>query len=211
MSHLASADDVSNPSNEQQISLFNEISVGLPEQKSLSNSAGVCAWPTAHFQWIRPGLMLYGVSPMQHSFTQQALPQQTDNTNLAIQPVMTLKARLIAIRSLAKGEYVGYGGNWQSQQDSVIGVLAIGYGDGYPRHAENGTPVLLNGRRVTLVGRVSMDMITVDLGKDSSDKIGDIATLWGKDLPVEEVAQHATTIPYELLCNITRRVQMITV
>ena len=200
MSHLACADDKSNPSNQQQIVLFNEISAGLSEQKSLANSAGICAWPDAHFQWLRPGLMLYGVSPM-----------QTLDVQLAIKPVMTLKASLIALRKIIPGESVGYGGNWQSKEDTFIGVIAIGYGDGYPRHAENGTPVLLNGRRVPLIGRVSMDMISVDLGIDSVDKIGDVATLWGKGLPVEEVAKYATTIPYELLCNITRRVRMTTV
>lgn len=200
MSHLACADDITSKFNQQQIALFNEISVGLFEQKSMANSAGVCAWPAAHFDWLRPGLLLYGVSPM-----------QTIDDDLAIKPVMTLKASLIAVRAIKQGEPVGYGGNWQSKLDTIIGVIAIGYGDGYPRHAENGTPVLLNGRKVPLVGRVSMDMITVDLGSKSLDKIGDVATLWGKGLSVEEVAQHATTIPYELLCNITRRVQMTTV
>jgi len=200
MSHLACADEISSPSNQQQIALFNKISAGLSEHKSLVNSAGICAFPAAHFQWLRPGLMLYGVSPMQNI-----------DKKLAIKPVMTLKASLIAVRKITQGESVGYGGNWQSKEDTTIGVIAIGYGDGYPRHAENGTPVLLNGRRVPLIGRVSMDMISVDLGIDSIDEIGDVATLWGKGLPVEEVATYATTIPYELLCNITRRVQMTTV
>ena len=121
---------------------------------------------------------------------------------------MTLQSSLISVREIAAGESVGYSGTWTSEKNTRIGVVAIGYGDGYPRHAANGTPVLINGRRVPLIGRVSMDMISVDLGENSLDQVGDIATLWGKGLPVEEVAVFATTIPYELLCNITRRVHV---
>jgi alanine racemase len=201
MSHLASADDQKNSSNEHQINLFRKLSAELPDQKSLANSAGICAWQDTHLNWLRPGLLLYGVSPM-NSVHQLSLP---------IQPVMTLKAQVISVRHIKKGQAVGYGGHWQSQQDTMIGVIAIGYGDGYPRHAENGTPVLINGSRVPLVGRVSMDMITVDLGPDATVKIGDQATLWGKDLPIEEVAKYATTIPYELLCNVSQRVHMTTI
>jgi len=199
MSHLGCADDTSNSITNTQIALFDTITGDLNEARSMANSAGICGWPQSHYQWVRPGLLLYGVSPMQDEFKL---------ANDAVKPVMTLQSSLIAIRKLAKGEYVGYGGAWQSQQETIIGVVAIGYGDGYPRHAQNGTPVLLNGRQVPLVGRVSMDMITVDLGLDSQDTIGDVATLWGNGLPVEEVAKWSTTIPYELLCNITRRVQM---
>ncbi len=199
MSHLASADDRADPANDQQIALFNQLCAATAEQKSLANSAGICAWPDSHLNWLRPGLLLYGVSPM-NSAQPLALP---------IRPVMTLKAHLISVRYLAKDQTVGYGGHWRSDRDTVIGVIAIGYGDGYPRHAQNGTPVLINGRRVPLVGRVSMDMITVDLGIDAVDAIGDLATLWGEGLPVEEVAEHATTIAYELLCNISRRVHVI--
>jgi len=201
MSHLASADDQENPSNEQQISLFTQLAAELPVQKSLANSAGICAWQDTHLNWLRPGLLLYGVSPM-HLDHQLSLP---------IQPVMTLKAHVISVRHIKKGQSVGYGGHWQSQQDTMIGVIAIGYGDGYPRHAPNGTPVLINGNRVSLVGRVSMDMITVDLGADANVKIGDQATLWGRGLPIEEVAKYATTIAYELLCNVSQRVHMTTI
>lgn len=202
MSHLACADDVNSSTTTEQVALFEEITEQVTEgtsaEKSMANSAGICAWPNSHYQWLRPGLMLYGVSPM----------QQFDKT-LNIQPVLTLQSSLIAVRNLAKGEKVGYGGTWISTQATTIGVVAIGYGDGYPRHATNGTPVLINGRKVPLVGRVSMDMITVDLGANATDKVGDIVTLWGKGLPVEEIADYATTIPYELLCNITSRVKMI--
>lgn len=203
MSHLGCADDVDNEITSNQLALFNQVTSSLKEEKSLANSAAIYAWPTCHFDWIRPGLLIYGVSPM---------PISTDNNNndflTRISPVMTLKSSLIAVRNISAGESVGYGSAWLCQKNTTIGVVAIGYGDGYPRHAINGTPVLINGRRVPIVGRVSMDMITVDLGCSTTDSVGDLAILWGKDLPVEEIAQWATTIPYELLCNITRRVQI---
>jgi len=200
MSHLACADDLSSQVTTEQIALFDQLTADLPDDKSMANSAGLCAWPQSYYQWVRPGLTLYGISPMQDV-----------SPSLSVEPVMTLQSSLIAIRSLNKGETVGYGGAWCSEKDTKIGVIAIGYGDGYPRHAKNGTPVLINGRRVSLIGRVSMDMITVNLGIDSTDEIGDVATLWGKSLPIEEIAECASTISYELLCNITRRVQMIIV
>ena len=195
MSHLGCADEKDNSATPKQIALFNELTAELALEKSLANSAGVLAWPESHYQWIRPGLLLYGVSPL-----------PTDVAVDGILPVMTLQSSVIATREIAAGEAVGYSGAWVSKKKTTIGVVAIGYGDGYPRHAPNGTPVLVNGRRVPLIGRVSMDMITVDLGDNAEDQVGDIATLWGKGLPVEEVAEFATTIPYELLCNITRRV-----
>ena len=200
MSHLGCADEKDSQLTHQQIELFQKLTGKHTEEKTLANSAAILSWPQTHFQWLRPGLMLYGVSPM-------SAPEQLAK-NIGIEPVMTLQSSLIAVRQLQAGQPVGYGAAWESKQDTMIGVVAIGYGDGYPRHAQNGTPVLINGRRVPLVGRVSMDMITVDLGPNASDKVGDIATLWGQGLPVEEIAKWATTIPYELLCNITRRVQI---
>jgi len=201
MSHLGCADDTHNNITHVQTELFNQITVDGPIERSLANSAGICSWPITHYDWVRPGLMLYGVSPML---------ENTDETRASpnISPVMTLKSSLIAIRKLNANEPVGYGGSWSSAKPTIIGVIAIGYGDGYPRHAKNGTPVWVNGRIVPLVGRVSMDMITVDLGASSTDEVGDEVVLWGKDLPVEKVAEHATTIPYELLCNISRRVHI---
>lgn len=199
MSHFSCADDVNNSSTSEQFTLFNELTKGLPNPRSIANSAGVCGWESTHCDWIRPGLMLYGVSPL----------LDKTSANLGLKPVMTLQSSVIAIQRVKSGDTVGYGNAWQAKEDTNIGVIAIGYGDGYPRHANNGTPIWLNGRRVPLAGRVSMDMITVDLGNNAKDKIGDIATLWGDELPVEEIAQHSTTIPYELLCNITRRVKYI--
>jgi alanine racemase len=203
MSHLGCADEKTSETTVKQIALFQQVTKNCQEARSLANSAGICAWPESHYQWVRPGLLLYGVSPL-------PFKGLASNEKLVgnVQPVMTLKSSLIAVRELAAGEPVGYGGAWQSKEKTVIGVVAIGYGDGYPRHAKNGTPVLVNGRRVPLVGRVSMDMITVDLGLNAQEQVGDIVTLWGEQLPVAEIAQCATTIPYELLCNITRRVQI---
>jgi len=201
MSHLGCADEKASESTAAQISLFESITQGYEEERTLANSAGVCAWPTSHYEWIRPGLLLYGISPLPFDKT-------VKETSCDVQPIMTLKSSLIAVRELAAGESVGYGNAWQSKEKTIIGVVAIGYGDGYPRHAKNGTPVLVNGRRVPLIGRVSMDMITVDLGIDAQEQVGDVVTLWGEQLSVAEIAQCATTIPYELLCNITRRVQI---
>ncbi len=200
MSHLSCADDLASERTPEQTALFDHLTSEKTCKRSMANSAGICAWPQTHYDWIRPGLMLYGVSPM--------LDDSGDENNVFIEPVMTLQSSLIAKRVLAAGDAVGYGAAWVAEKETQIGVIAIGYGDGYPRHAVNGTPVLLNGRIVPLVGRVSMDMITVDLGLSSNDVIGDVATLWGKGLPVEQVASYASTISYELLCNITRRVQI---
>ena len=199
MSHLACADDVSNDMTHQQLAVFSTVTDGLIQAKCIANSAGICAWPESHFDWIRPGLMLYGVSPMANESAEA----------LNIKPVMTLQSSLIAKRNITAGESVGYSSSWTSEADTTIGVVAIGYGDGYPRHAVNGTPVLVNGRIVPLVGRVSMDMITVDLGKSATDNIGDVVTLWGEGLPVEKVAEYASTISYELLCNIKSRVKIL--
>jgi alanine racemase len=204
MSHLACADDIKNEKTTHQIALFEQLTSKLNEEKSLAHSAALYAWPNSRLNWIRPGLMLYGVSPMLIS-----ADKRDESEPLAtMTPVMTLQSSLIALRVINAGESVGYGSAWTCKSDTTIGVVAIGYGDGYPRHAANGTPVLINGRRVPIVGRVSMDMITVDLGYSAQNKVGDLAILWGKDLPVEEIAEWATTIPYDLLCNIARRVQI---
>jgi len=204
MTHLACADDQKDDTTKRQLALFEQLTNQLNDPKSCANSAGICAWPQSHYDWLRPGLMLYGISPLINACDNQKNNAQA----LTLSPVMTLQASLIALRQVKAGESVGYGANWTSKHNTTIGIIAIGYGDGYPRHAENGTPVLINGRIVPLVGRVSMDMITVNLGKQSTDNIGDIATLWGKGLPVEIIAKHASTIPYELLCNIKSRVQI---
>lgn len=200
LTHLANADDKASAFTLQQISLFNDaIATYGGGERSLANSAGILAWQDAIGDWVRPGIMLYGISPF---------PGST-GLGLGLEPVMSLYSKLIAVKPVAKGETVGYGKSWLCNKDTTIGIVAVGYGDGYPRHAKQGTPVLINGHRVPLIGRVSMDTITVDLATQPDAKPGDKATLWGKHLPVEEIADYADTIPYTLVCGVTQRVRFV--
>lgn len=202
LTHFAAADELESPQTDKQIGRFRALQQVLtrngerPMPDSMANSAAILAWPVSHGAWVRPGIMLYGSSPF------------ADRTadELDLRPVMTLRSRLIAVRAVKKGEAVGYGASWVAPQDTRIGVIAIGYGDGYPRHARNGTPVLVGGHRVALAGRVSMDMITVDLGT-APVKTGDDCVLWGEGLSADVVAAHAGTISYELFCKVTARVK----
>jgi len=196
ITHLACADDPADPQTAMQLRSFDAVASANAGEMSIANSAGLIHWPEARRGWLRPGIMLYGVSPMLGQVGQQH----------GLQPVMTLKTSVIAVRELRKGEPVGYGATWRSEQDTRLAVVAMGYGDGYPRHARTGTPVLINGTRYPLVGRVSMDMLTVDIGRDSAVKVGDEVVLWGKGLPAEEIAEAAQTIAYDLFCSMTRRV-----
>jgi alanine racemase len=198
ISHLGCADDAVSPMTRQQIDAFLSMTHDHVGERSLSASAGTLAWPESQFEWVRPGIIMYGISPFEEH------DRQADSYGM--QPVMTLASSLIAVRTVKKGESVGYGGTWTSKRDTKVGVLAIGYGDGYPRSAPNGTPILLNGRVVPMAGRVSMDMMTVDLGPDATDKVGDEAILWGKGLPIEKVAAITGTITYELVTKLTSRV-----
>jgi len=192
LSHFPVADDRDKKATASQIQLFQQLSQPFSGEHSLANSAAVLAWPQSHADWVRPGIMLYGVSPF----------EQDNASQYDLQPVMTLSSQLIAIRHCKKGDPVGYGDYWVCPEAMNIGVVAIGYADGYPRHAKNGTPVLMNGKMAKLVGRVSMDLLTVDLRQHPDAGIGDPVTLWGKGLPVEEIARYADTIPYELLCHV---------
>lgn len=200
MAHFACADQPANPLTSEQIHCFEQLTQDYPGPKSLANSAAILSRPQALADWVRPGIMLYGSSPF------------SDKTadDCGLRPVMNLSAPVIAIRKLKKGDVIGYGATWRCQQDTLIGVIAIGYGDGYPRHAPNGTPVLINGKTCHLAGRVSMDMITVDLHDMNDVKIGDRALLWGAELPVDQIAALSQTISYELFCKITSRVEFIT-
>lgn len=199
ITHLASADDKTSAFTAQQIKLFNAAAVSYEGERSVANSAGILAWQDAISDWVRPGLMLYGISPF---------PDAT-GLELGLKPVMSLHSKLIAVKPVEKGETVGYGNSWVCNKTTTLGVVAIGYGDGYPRYAKPGTPVLVNGQRVPLIGRVSMDMITVDLVIQPNAKPGDKVTLWGNGLPVEEIADYADTIPYTLVCGVTQRVQFV--
>lgn len=199
MSHFASADDVEDSFTSEQIQTFLESTEHLVVERSMANSAGILEAKSAHFDWVRPGLILYGCSPM----------IDTIGADYGLKPVMNLESQIMAIKHLKKGESTGYGRHWYAEKDTVIALVAIGYGDGYPRNAENGTPVWVNGRTVPLVGRVSMDMLAVELGPEHSEKIGDRVVLWGKELPAEIVAKHAGTIPYTLSCGVTGRVHFV--
>jgi alanine racemase len=198
MTHFSSADNINSPVTRQQIKFFTDSVKDYPGEKSMANSAGIIDWPDSISGWVRPGVMLYGVSPFRDRTAKE----------LGIKPVMSLYSRLIAVKNINQGEAVGYSETWVSEKKARIGVVAIGYGDGYPRYAQIGTPVLVNGKRVPLVGRVSVDMITVDLSDQEDAKLGDPVTLWGDGLAVEEIAKYADTIPYTLLCGITQRVEL---
>lgn len=199
MTHLANADERDDLTTLKQLELFSQLVSSYSSERSIANSAGIIGWKKSHAEWVRPGIMLYGVSP----FAEKTGPE------LGLKPVMSLYSRLISIKTVSAGEAIGYGGNYVCQRKSRIGVIAIGYGDGYPRQVASGTPVLIDGQRVLQVGRVSMDMITVDLSDYPAIKIGDPVLLWGEGLPVEEIARRANTIPYTLLCGVTQRVNFI--
>ncbi|VEI21486.1 Alanine racemase, biosynthetic [Serratia plymuthica] len=198
MSHFSRADEPGSDATLKQMQCFESFARGKPGQRSIAASGGTLLWPDAHNDWVRPGIILYGVSPMEDSCGSQ----------FDLQPAMTLKSNLIAVRDHKAGESVGYGGTWVSEGDTRLGVVAMGYGDGYPRSAPSGTPVWLNGREVPVVGRVSMDMISVDLGPGATDKVGDEVVLWGKALPVERIAACTGISAYELITKLTQRVAM---
>lgn len=199
MTHFANADDIHDDKTGEQIAFFNEILVEYAGEKSSANSAGLTAWPEARQDWVRPGLMLYGVSPLLEKTAKQ----------LSLQPVMSFYSRVIAIKQVKRGDAVGYGSGWVAEKQTLIAVVSIGYGDGYPREVRTGTPVLIGHQRVPLIGRVSMDMLTLDISDHVSVKVGDPVMLWGNKLPIEEIAACAGTIPYTLLCGITARVRVL--
>ncbi len=195
MTHFANAHRRGDPSMLRQLSVFNAMAGAAKEERSLANSGAILSLPQAHADWVRPGLMLYGVSPI----------ADCSASSLGLRPAMTLESRLISVRQVAAGEAVGYGGAFVCPEDMPIGVVAYGYADGYPRHGGTGTPVLVNGTRTQVIGNSSMDMMTVDLRPIPDARFGDRVTLWGDGLPIEEVAQASDTIPYELLCRVRLR------
>lgn len=194
MSHFSHADEPRGVS--LQLALINEIASEYRVARSLANSAALLRYPATHGDWVRPGVMLYGASPFADTSAQQ----------LGLKPVMTLSSRIIAIQNLQAGDEVGYAGLFRADRTMRIGVVACGYADGYPRHAPNGTPVLVDGRKTQLLGRISMDMLCVDLTALPDSGMGAQVTLWGQGLPVETVAAAAGTISYELMCGLTARV-----
>jgi alanine racemase len=195
MTHLANADVRDDPKTGEQIRAFRDATAGLKAETSIGNSAGVLNFPASHGDWIRPGLLLYGVSPIPGA----------RGMELGLTPAMTLVTRVIAIREVKAGESVGYASAWRAERASRIAIAAAGYGDGYPRNVASGTSVLIRGTANPLVGRVSMDMIAVDV-TDGQAAVGDEVVLWGPGLPVEDIAERAGTIPYELICGVSQRV-----
>lgn len=204
MTHLASADDRNDATTNSQLELFAPIAQNFDGDISIANSAGIFGWPDSvrpsylpadATVWVRPGIALYGVSPF----------PEMDGHDLGLAPVMKFESRLIAVKAIRKGERVGYGGTWQAERDSVLGIVSAGYGDGYTRYLPSGTPVLINGRTVPLAGVVSMDMAAVDLGPGSRDAIGDPVTLWGEGNSVEEIARQAGSSAYQLICGVMHR------
>jgi alanine racemase len=196
MTHFSASDEFDNATTAQQIARFEAATRGLAGPRCLANSAGVLGWPAARGDWVRAGGLLYGLSVVAGK----------SGEDLGFAPAMTLSSRLIAVNRLARGERIGYASAWQCPQDMDVGVIAVGYGDGYPRSAASGTPVLIGPQRAYVAGRVSMDLLTVDLRSAPQARVGDEVILWGRGLPVETIAGHAGTISYDLTCGMTRRV-----
>lgn len=196
MSHLACADELNSPHAQAQIDCFDYTTAGLQAPHSLANSPATLGWEGLHRQWIRPGLMLYGASPFA-----KAHPAAS-----ALLPAMSLVSEVIAVRDLAPGEAVGYAASFVCQRPMRVGTVAMGYGDGYSRHGGTGTPVLVAGCRTQVIGRVSMDMCSVDLTHIPAAGLGSPVEFWGTGLSINEVASHCETIPYTLLTGVTRRV-----
>lgn len=198
ISHFSCADERSNTATTEQISAFSQAIKDTQGPKSIANSAGLLMWPDSSFGVARAGIALYGISPID-GYT---------GHDFGLIPAMSFTSRLISIRQHQAGQPVGYGQTWRPKQDTTLGVIAAGYGDGYPRSASNSAMVFINGRQVPIVGRVSMDMLVVDLGQDARDCSGDQVELWGEHMPIEQVAQAAGTIPYELTIQLTSRVNL---
>jgi alanine racemase len=201
MTHFANADAADNAAlpMQRQVLCFQEATIGLSEARTLANSATDLLYPELQGEWVRPGIMLYGGSPGTGAVAQ-----------FDLRPAMTLRSELIGIQDLQQGDAVGYGSRFVASGPMRIGVVACGYADGYPRHAPDGTPVLVDGVRTRLVGRVSMDMLMVDLTPTPGAHIGTAVTLWGEGLPIDEVAAPAGTIGYELMCALASRVRVVT-
>ena len=197
MTHFSHADEAEGVT--VQLERFNTLAASYSMPRSLANSAALLRYPATHGEWVRPGIMLYGASPFVEKSAQE----------LGLRPVMTLSSEIISVREFQSGEQVGYGGAFRADRRMRIGVVACGYADGYPRHAPSGTPVLVNGHRTRTLGRISMDMLCVDLSGLTDAEIGSRVTLWGDGLAVDEVAKAAGTISYELLCALAARVPVV--
>ncbi len=200
MSHFANSDLIDDIRNQQQLAVLNQCAQRLDLATSMANSAAILSYPDSYGDWVRPGIMLYGSSPFE---SQTAL-------ELDLKPVMKLKSVMTAIKTVEPGDQVGYGGDWVADKTTQIGIVSIGYGDGYSRHLSNQGQVLIHNTVVNVLGRVSMDMIAIDLTNCSNVEIGDEVILWGVDtLSIDHIAKRAGTISYELLCQLTERVPRV--
>ncbi|WP_353232259.1 alanine racemase [Pseudomonas helleri] len=194
MSHFARADELDSLRSVEQVAVFLAARDDLSAEVSLRNSPAILGWPSVPSDWVRPGLMLYGATPFEQDHPLAA----------RLQPVMTVESKVICIRELPAGEPVGYGAKFITPKPMRIGVVAMGYADGYPRHAPTGTPVLVAGQRSQLLGRVSMDMLCIDLTDVPDAGLGSTVELWGKNILASELAEKAETIPYQIFCNLKR-------
>lgn len=194
MSHFARADELDCPRSEEQVALFEQARAGLQAEVSLRNSPAILGWPAIASDWVRPGIMLYGATPFEQD--------QAQATRL--RPVMTLESKIISVRELPAGEPVGYGARFVAERPTRVGVVAMGYADGYPRHAATGTPIMVDGQMTRLIGRVSMDMLTVDLTDLPGAGLGSRVELWGRNVSASAVAYGCGSIPYQLFCNLKR-------
>ena len=199
LTHFSESEVFDGAQTPTQIARFVEATRALDGPRSLSNSAAVLGWPDARGDWVRTGGLLYGLSVVDGK----------TGVDFGFRPAMTLSTRLIAVNRIGKGERIGYNGTWTCPEDMPVGVAAVGYGDGYPRSAVAGTPVVVGEQRVPLIGRVSMDLIALDLREAPNARIGDRVVLWGPELPVELIAAQAGTISYDLTCGMTRRVLFV--
>lgn len=199
MTHFAAASERDNPMTREQLQVFNSVCIDLQGERSLANSAALIAWPQTHADWVRPGLMLYGVSPMDDGTA----------ADHDLKPVMSLESELISVKALKQGDTVGYGATWSCPEDMSVGIVATGYGDGFPRHAKTGTPIMVRDIQTMIIGNTSMDMLAVDLRRIPEARTGDSVELWGPQLPVESIARHAGTIPYEILCAVHKRLRFM--
>lgn len=198
MSHFARADELDSEASNEQVAVFEAARQGLNAEVSLRNSPAVLGWPQIPSDWVRPGIMLYGATPF------ESAQAEADR----LQPVMTLESKVISVRELPAGEPVGYGARFVSPRPTRVGVVAMGYADGYPRHAPTGTPVLVAGKRSQLIGRVSMDMLCIDLTDVPEAGLGSTVELWGKNILASDIATQAGSIPYQIFCNL-RRVPLV--
>ncbi|MBI3479325.1 MAG: alanine racemase [Nitrosomonadales bacterium] len=197
MTHFANADEARGIA--EPLALFNDVAAPYRVARSLANSAAILRYPETHGDWVRAGIMLYGSSPFAEVGAQQ----------LGLRPAMTLSSRIIATQELCSGDEVGYGAQFRAGHNMRIGIVACGYADGYPRCAPNGAPILVDGQRAKILGRVSMDMLYVDLSDSPQAGIGSRVVLWGEDMPIDEVARAAGTVGYELMCALARRVPVV--